>query len=166
MLQMKYLSWIHLAICFCMAAPVLGASNAIMLGETNEESSSVIPQSLLRRRYLEQEEEEFAQVDNRLAFAETPSGQLVFIVAGSLAGLAILYYFLHDYLKACLCCCCQEVDFDDNDDDDYCSKDNPKKVSKMEQTTRTGLGTVDEDEEDVSNLDGNKSVDGDSALVK
>lgn len=155
-----------------MASPVLGASNAIMLGETNEESSSVIPQSLLRRRYLEQQqqqEEEFAQVDKRLAFAETPSGQLVFIVAGSLAGLAILYFFLHDYLKACLCCCCQEVDFDDNDDDDddCCNKDNTKKVSKMEQTTRTGLGTVDEDEEeDVSNLDGNKSEDDDSALVK
>lgn len=113
--------------------------------------------SFLRRRYLEevqlledgegketQEEEEEAQqhlspASNRLAFSETSSGRLVFIVSGSLFSVLVAYFFLHDCLRDA-CCYASSVKSRIEDDDD----DKDGQEPKRDMTTKTGSGTVDD----------------------
>ncbi|CAJ1933414.1 unnamed protein product [Cylindrotheca closterium] len=172
---MKYIAFL-LVSYFCVLSSAIGASNSMA-----ESSISTSPISFngdkvghelfLRRRYLEEvqlpEEEEGKesqegqpQLDgsNRLAFSETSSGRLVLIASGSLFGVILVYFFLHDYLRKA--CCSTTVIRSTIDEGD---EEKDIQEPKRDMTTRTGSATVD----DLSKSDDNSTDDScDSPSVK
>lgn len=178
---MKYTTLTFLLVnCFCVVSSVLaGASNptaesGISAAATSFRQETPVQTSFLRGRYLEeiqlleeeegktaQEEEQQPPIpaSNRLAFAESSSGRLVFITAGSLVGVLFVYFLLHDHLRKA--CCSKTVikrGIEAVDDDEKDIKQGPA----MDQTTRTRFASVD----DLSKSDDKSDDSGDSALVK
>ncbi|KAL3938301.1 MAG: hypothetical protein SGBAC_006762 [Bacillariaceae sp.] len=170
--------WNHLCSLILHVLILAGESNptaesGISAAATTFRQAAPEQTSFLRGRDLEEmqlleEEGKIAQEEeqqppipasNRLAFAESSSGRLVFITAGSLVGVLFVYFLLHDHLrKACCSKTAIKRGIEAVDDDEKDIKQGPA----MDQTTRTRFASVD----DLSKSDEKSDDSGDSALVK